>query len=377
MMIRINYLCVMVLMSSLSMAGMAQEAAAPVDAGGAPEIFCPEKVFDWGSIDNIHPVEHNFTIQNKGTAPLTITEVKTSCGCTAARPEKNELAPGEETVVEVALSLKGRVGTQKKTVTLISNDPKTPKYVLTLQGKALAVIKVEPNRVDFGVIADDEPRSKTIRVSTDRPDVVFHITKVQTPKQMTITSETKTVEEGKSYDITLNLAGELKPVFYSGQLVFSTDLKSMPKVTAVVSAKVVGPYQVRPTQISARPGGGAQSVRVEPGRVQSFEIVEAIAPMEGVKLQYEAMKDMPGFRLIVSGIPSDANVDGKEIVLRTNVEAHPEIRIPIRYYPNKGNKGNPGARRRQVPGTQRGRKAPLGRPAAGVRRAPAPKPPVK
>ncbi|MGE5498695.1 MAG: DUF1573 domain-containing protein, partial [Syntrophothermus sp.] len=66
-------------------------------------------------------VEHDFVVTNDGDAQLVITEVRASCGCTAAKPEKNTLEPGESTKINVKFNTIGREGHQLKYVDVLSN----------------------------------------------------------------------------------------------------------------------------------------------------------------------------------------------------------------------------------------------------------------
>ncbi len=56
--------------------GLSDNAQADVESGD----------YDWGDIgigDGV--VEHEFVIENKGTSPLKLTNVRTSCSCTTAQ----------------------------------------------------------------------------------------------------------------------------------------------------------------------------------------------------------------------------------------------------------------------------------------------------
>jgi len=88
----------------------------------------PKVAFDkvehhFGEIDQNTRVTTSFNITNEGDAPLIIRKTKASCGCTASRPDKTTLAPGESTELKVTFSSGSRKGKQKKSITVICNDP--------------------------------------------------------------------------------------------------------------------------------------------------------------------------------------------------------------------------------------------------------------
>ena len=61
-------------------------------ASGTPKAEVAGKVYDFGTVLNAVPVAHVFKIHNAGSGTLVIGGVQTSCGCTAAKPTKSQLA---------------------------------------------------------------------------------------------------------------------------------------------------------------------------------------------------------------------------------------------------------------------------------------------
>src|SRR5689334_11783533 len=64
-------------------------------------------------------LETKFTFRNAGPSPVTIKSVKTSCGCTTARLEKNLYAPGETGEVVTRFNFGDRKGAHRKLITVI------------------------------------------------------------------------------------------------------------------------------------------------------------------------------------------------------------------------------------------------------------------
>ncbi|MCC5920402.1 MAG: DUF1573 domain-containing protein [Cyclobacteriaceae bacterium] len=96
-------------------------AQAQDEASGAKIVFA-EELHDFGDIYQGDRVSHVFKYKNEGTEPLIITNVMTTCGCTASKYKKNEpIAPGEEGEITVNFNSAGKIGIQNKTVTIVSN----------------------------------------------------------------------------------------------------------------------------------------------------------------------------------------------------------------------------------------------------------------
>lgn len=75
---------------------------------------------DFGTIAKDVPVTHKFTFTNKGNAPLIITSVKASCGCTVADYSKDPIGPGESGYVKATYNA-ATSGVFSKTVTVNAN----------------------------------------------------------------------------------------------------------------------------------------------------------------------------------------------------------------------------------------------------------------
>ncbi|MEK7475329.1 MAG: DUF1573 domain-containing protein [Candidatus Coatesbacteria bacterium] len=97
-----------------------------------PVVWVDSDKHDWGTLSGAETVEHVFSVRNMGGAPLNITRVQTSCGCTAAVLDHQYLKPGEETRLKVTFDPRGRHGAQTRTVWIHSNDPKNPQKQLVI-----------------------------------------------------------------------------------------------------------------------------------------------------------------------------------------------------------------------------------------------------
>lgn len=102
-----------------------------------PKISFNEEFFDFKDIVEGENVSHDFIVTNTGNEKLIIQSVKASCGCTAVKPEKNELAPNETTKIKVIYSTRGRVGKAEKYVYVKSNDPENSEVRLKFAANVL------------------------------------------------------------------------------------------------------------------------------------------------------------------------------------------------------------------------------------------------
>ena len=99
-----------------------------------PKASIPVKIHNYDTITSGSKISAKFPIYNLGQRDLSIRSVKPTCGCTAALPEKNVIAPGDSTFIVVEFNSFGFTGSDKKGVTIITNDPDKYKQFLWVNG---------------------------------------------------------------------------------------------------------------------------------------------------------------------------------------------------------------------------------------------------
>ena len=99
----------------------AQDAAVFEMPENGPKIQFVESSFDFGDIEQGDVVEHTFAFENIGNQPLVISNVMTTCGCTAPSWPREPLAPGQKSELTVKFNSRGKIGIQNKVITIVSN----------------------------------------------------------------------------------------------------------------------------------------------------------------------------------------------------------------------------------------------------------------
>ncbi len=110
----------------------AQDAAAKIE-------FKTETV-DYGEIVKGSDGVRVFEFTNTGNAPLIISKVSSSCGCTIPKKPEDPILPGKTGEIQVKYDT-NRVGPIRKAITVISNAD-TPTKVLKIKGE----IKAAPGK---------------------------------------------------------------------------------------------------------------------------------------------------------------------------------------------------------------------------------------
>jgi hypothetical protein len=110
---------------------LAQEKTteAPVEPQPGPYISFVEKSHDFGDIAQGDVVEYTFEFENSGDAPLILSNVQTTCGCTTSFWPREPIAPGTKSKIEAKFNSRGKNGRQNKIITITSNAVNNPDRV--------------------------------------------------------------------------------------------------------------------------------------------------------------------------------------------------------------------------------------------------------
>jgi hypothetical protein len=111
-------------------------SASAQDTVPAPVFSPAESIYDFGTIGETDGyVEHTFKFKNTGNAPLLISHVQASCGCTRPDWTQQPVEPGKEGVIIITFNPKGRFGNFHKNATVYTNEENGFKrHKLTITG---------------------------------------------------------------------------------------------------------------------------------------------------------------------------------------------------------------------------------------------------
>jgi hypothetical protein len=108
-----------------------------------PVINFEEKTHDFGKIlEKDGKVTFVFNFTNKGNAPLVISRVQASCGCTTPTWTKEPIEAGKKGEIAVTYNTSGRPGVFTKNITVYSNDA-LEQIVLIIKGEVIPLQKGE------------------------------------------------------------------------------------------------------------------------------------------------------------------------------------------------------------------------------------------
>lgn len=151
--------------------------AGPVLVAQAPVIHFEKTHHDFGKVSPDHRQSTRYRLTNKGDAPLQIHRLNPSCGCSSTVLGQWYLKPGESTEVEVTFDPKGMRGLVRKSLQVVSSDPRNPSLTLTFEAEVVQEVNPVPGAVFFHDVprATFQKASVRLEPGTNQPVVVREV----------------------------------------------------------------------------------------------------------------------------------------------------------------------------------------------------------
>lgn len=91
---------------------------------------------DFGKIKEGTQASYSFEFTNTGKAPVVISNVQPSCGCTTPEWSREPIMSGKTGKVTALYNSAGRPGNFNKTITVVNNG-EVSQIILTIQGSVV------------------------------------------------------------------------------------------------------------------------------------------------------------------------------------------------------------------------------------------------
>lgn len=150
---------------------------------------------DFGEIqEDDGPAIYEFEFTNKGSAPLVISYVKASCGCTTPGWSKEPVLPGEKGFVKAQYNPRNRPGNFRKSLTITTNGEPSVVHAY-IRGKVLPRVKsleeqmslkigntrFKSRSVNIGKVTTEKKVSKSFDIYNDSADTLSLLEKYDAP----------------------------------------------------------------------------------------------------------------------------------------------------------------------------------------------------
>ncbi len=317
-------------------------------AAEGPMIVSMPSALDFGTMEQHQIKKDVLTLRNAGDAPLIIKEIKTTCGCTVAEQDKNELAPGEATQVNITFDSKKWEGEQTKFIKVFSNDPVNPVLDIALNVIIHVPIVITPGHrsCGFGAVTPGEkPIQKVNLHSMDIADL--DVTASEYDRDIfEITINEDYGNSDADIELLFGIADNPPVGNFRKIARFTTNVPEQPTFDIELFVNIVDLISIKPEEVNFRyiqknklmqkvfivePSSKEFSVKVTSAEIdlEGFEVTK-IEPTPGGN---GSMVTIQGYPLKTSNplaIEANGRMSGT-LLIKTDSEVRPELEATIKY----------------------------------------------
>jgi len=189
--------------------------------------------YNWGDVrPQDSPLKAKIEFRNEGNENLVIINVKPGCGCTAAKPEKDTLKPGETTYMPVEYSVAGNTGVTSKSIRIETNDPKKAATSYKITANVIRDIICKPTQhLPFRDLTVGKESSATVFVKNNsKTNITFSEMRIEPaePQILKLTIPAKfTLKPNEEIEITGRMLPKQKG-YQNLKIIFKTNHPDYP-----------------------------------------------------------------------------------------------------------------------------------------------------
>ena len=294
---------------------------------------------DFGEIEQQQELTKEVVFKNSGNEVLEITDVKSSCGCTAAVPSDRTIDPGEKGILNVSFKSGRSQGEIEKVITVLTNDTLRTAYRLPVVAVVKTDIELEPRAIDFGEVKLGETAKAEARLISKNGEP-FEIIFIEADSNRFDYSISPVEEDGNpGYKIDVTLKPSATPQSFYKVINLRTDNARMPICRLTVVANILGNVKIDPRTVLMRGvmGGDDQTktITIESVGNATVKLLGAETTKSIVKLETRTLEEGKSYEVVVSYTPDKPGRQKDYLVVRTDDEFEKEVRIPITIFTAK------------------------------------------
>jgi hypothetical protein len=235
-------------------------------AGWADALF-DQQGHDFGPVPRGAIVRHPFLLTNRLQEPLTILNVRASCGCTSGRASRTQLQPGEQAVVEAQMDTRNFVG-RKATVLfvdLVTASGRQAEARLPVASTILSDIVLNPGELAFGAVRRGQPQELVLTIDRVgapgwRAERMLSSTRALDASLVETTRNAAQVQ----YALKVKLRNDAPAGAFRDEIRIVTNDPATPYIPVTITGQVVANLSASPSQILL---GGLRAGETRQGRV--------------------------------------------------------------------------------------------------------------
>jgi hypothetical protein len=257
--------------------------------GWAEKMFKSGVKHDFGTVPRGAQLAHPFPITNIYKVPMTITQVKSGCGCVTAVATKTVLQPLESTTIEVRMDTRRFTGAKTVGIRVTVGPDFISSAELRVSANSRADIVFNPGQVTFGTVMRGQAPTQVIDVEYAGP-LRWEVRDVETrDAPYTVTAQERYRRPGQvGYRLTVTMKEDVKLGALRHDVYLKTNDPASPLVAVLIEANVQAPLSVTPSSFNLgtvrRNSPLVRRVVLRGSRPFRVLSVEGIGKEEGVTL---------------------------------------------------------------------------------------------
>ena len=321
-------------------------------AADTPKIVVSETVIDLGTVARGTQAVANFEIENTGSAPLELRNLGTTCACAVAEFDQ-VIAPGGKGRYAVKVDTSMIAGPGQAQATLGTNDPETPKVVLSVRVHSRSYLSVEPGYFRYDVYQNFPQDSTVEQTIWSNDGAEFEVTGVRSElsvgsRTMPVTAsfrragddERRANTPGSQWKVSFALPRDTPVGAITGWVRIDTDHERQTTahlpitgfVRPVFAVTPLAPkYQYVQAELVKEPY--IHRLHVRNFADQAIGIASLRTDVEGLELSYETEEEGRLYYVLVTatGDLPVGKYDGK-LFIETDSEISGTLEVPLSFH---------------------------------------------
>jgi hypothetical protein len=324
---------------------LAQQAAPsaepPKAAGPLPTIDIVEKIKDFGTVAKGEKLRAEFVVRNTGQAPLEITQVRPTCGCTVADFDRS-IAPGTTGKIRAEVDTAAFSGPIAKAVLVFSNDPMTPQLNLVIKADVRSFVEVLPRALILfkNLLSGEAATEKVTLVSADASD--FAVTGADAgggpykiAYRLLPESERIAERKGPQWEVTITVPADAPEGMLNHRIIVKTTAAKAAEVPINVTGAVRPIVQIIPAQanlgrVKSDAPVGSNVLLVNNRQGSQLEVTETAIDNKNFKVEVIPLQAGQRFQIAISlQVGAPKGVQNGTLRITTNDPLRKVIEVPV------------------------------------------------
>ncbi len=193
-----------------------------------------------------------------------IADVRTTCGCSAAKPEKTTLKSRESTYIEITMNTHKFTHRKNSNLIVTFDRPKRAEVRIPITAYIQPDIVINPGSVNFGTVDNSTAWKQRVKVShSSRPN--WHVQGATTNSKHLDVQVAPNPAGQRGYELTVLLKKTAPLGRFRDQVVLTTNDRQSPRVTVLVEGNVEPDIVVTPATASIG--------KLKPGQKKTVRVI--------------------------------------------------------------------------------------------------------